>query len=181
MVAVNGTTSLGDWLEHSAGAIGIVFSDIVGSTLLLHRQKTMNYSLILRAHRSRAALLAARFDGRLVDPVGDGLVAAFRGATNAYQFASGLFHDPGDPHISVRAGVHFGPAQTHDEGLIGRHVHLAARVMEHGRDHELWVSDAAKAALEQEWLGFASGITWITSEECELKGIPDRHRLWRAA
>lgn len=181
MLPTNGETSLSGWLEGSAGAIGIVFSDIVGSTVLLHRHKTMDYSLILRAHRSQAALLAARYDGRLVTSVGDELVAAFRSAINAYQFACRLFQDPGDPRISVRAGVHFGPVRAHEEGFVGRHVHLGARVMEYGRDHELWVSDAAKAALEAESSRFASGIAWITSEECQLKGIPDRHRLWRAA
>jgi class 3 adenylate cyclase len=141
----------------------------------------MNYSLILRAHRSRATLLAARLDGRLMDPLADELVAAFLSATNAYQFACELFDDPGDPQISVRAGVHFGTVQADEGSLTGRHVHLAARVMEHGHEHELWVSDSAKAALEAESLRLASGIAWITSEECQLKGIPNTHRLWRAA
>jgi class 3 adenylate cyclase len=179
---VDRRSSLQDWLAHFGGVVGIAFVDIVDSTFVLNSHGTMNYSLVLRAYRSRAVLLATDFNGRLVDSVGDGLCAAFGSATNAYQFASGLFEDPGDPQISVRAGVHFGTVQVLGDGLVGRDMHLAARVIEHAKPRpELWVSDKAKAALEAESLRFASGISWMTSEEIELKGIPNRHRLWRAA
>jgi class 3 adenylate cyclase len=178
---MNQVIHLDEWLEHSPRAIGIVFSDIVGSTLLLHRVKTKNFALILGAYKSRAVDLAARFDGRLIDSVGDELFAAFRTATDAYQFASGLFLDPGHPELSVRAGVHFGSVQVLETRLVGRSVHLGARVMEHGHDHEFWISDAAKTALENESTTFASHIAWLDNVECELKGFPDRQRLWRAA
>jgi class 3 adenylate cyclase len=173
--------SLEDWLDHSPRAVGIVFTDIVGSTILIHRLETTNFSLILRAYQARALELAARFGGRVVDKVGDELFAAFRTAADAYRFASALYQDAGHPQLSVRAGVHFGTVQADEGRLVGRNVHLGARIMEHGGDHELWLSDAAKRALESESEAFASAITWLASVDCQLKGIPDTHRLWRAA
>lgn len=173
--------SLDEWLEQSGHQVGIVFTDIVGSTLLVQQEKTKNYGLILRAHNSRALSLAEQCDGRVVVNVGDQLLAAFRSATNAFRFAEALFHDPGDAQLRVRAGVHFGTVRAHETGLVGRDVHIAARVMAHGRDSELWVSDAAKQALERESLPLAAAINWIANEECELKGISDAQRLWRAA
>ena len=170
---MNQRTDLDEWLEHSPR--------IVGSTLLIHRLKTKNFALILGAYETRAASLVSRLDGRLIDSVGDELFAAFRTATGAYQFASELFRDPGHPELSVRAGVHFGSVQVLDARLVGRSVHLGARVMMHGRDHELWISDAEKAAIEMESATFASTIAWLGSVECELKGFPDTQRLWRAA
>ena len=178
---MNQEVSLDVWLERSPRAVGIVFTDIVGSTLLIHRLKTTNFSLILREYQSRAMQLAAGFDGRLIDRTGDELFAAFRTATGAYQFASALFEDPGHPQLIVRAGVHFGTVQSDDARLVGRNVHLGARILEYGGDHELWVSDAAKLALEVESAAVASSITWLTSVEAQLKGIPDAQRLWRAA
>jgi len=174
-------TSLEAWLERSRSVVGIVHADIVDSTLLLHRLKTRNFALVLRAYESRAATLATHLEGRLVDRVGDQLLAAFATAGAAYQFASELFRDPGDAKLVIRVGVHFGRVKADDAQLVGRHVHIGARVMELGRGHELWVSDAAKTALERESLSLAASIEWITSQECELQGVPDKHRVWRAA
>ena len=178
---MSGETSLGEWLAQPAHPVGIVFTDIVGSTLLLNRQKTENYSVILRAHQSRAALLTTLFEGRLVMNVGDEMLTLFRSAQAAFGFARDFFQDAGHPQLSIRAGVHFGTVHADGPDLVGRHVHLGARVMAHGQDHELWVSDAAKSALEAESAEFASAIAWIRSEDCQLKGVPDVHRLWRAA
>jgi adenylate cyclase len=174
-------TSLEDWLARSGHTVGIVFADIVGSTLLLHRLKTRNFALILGAYQTRASQLAAQYNGRLIDRIGDQLLAAFENATTAYEFGSALFDDPGHPKLTVRVGVHIGKVRAHDGHLVGRHIHFGARVVEHGRGNELWVSDAAKIALERESSGLASRISWITVEECELPGIPGPCRLWRAA
>jgi class 3 adenylate cyclase len=173
--------SLEDWLAHSGHQVGIVFTDIVGSTLLVQQERTKNYGLILRAHNARAVSVAEQFEGRVVVNVGDQLLAAFRSATSAFGFAEALFHDPGDAQVRIRAGVHFGTVRAHETGLVGRDVHIAARVMAHGRDSELWVSDVAKRTLESESLLPTAAINWIADEECELKGISDTHRLWRAA
>jgi class 3 adenylate cyclase len=173
--------SLRDWLDDSARVVGIAFTDIIGSTVLIHQQETVTYSHILRAYQTRAVHLTSRLEGRLITHIGDELFAAFRSASNAYHFACALFQDPGHPTLRVRAGIHFGSVQAHDSSLVGRNVHLGARVMAHARDQELWVSDAAKSAIEKESGSLASRIAWITSEECELKGFPGTQRLWRAA
>jgi len=67
------------------------------------------------------------------------------------------------------------------EAIVGRNVHLCARIMQRAAVPELWVSDDAKVALEVESPGLASGISWIARDDCELSGIPGRHSLWRAA
>jgi hypothetical protein len=67
------------------------------------------------------------------------------------------------------------------ERLIGRNVHYCARVMQRADDPELWVSDAARRAMEVGAERFASEIVWIANDEMELKGIPGLQRLWRAA
>ena len=169
---------LSDWLARSEGVVGIAFTDLVGSTSLLFSRETLNFTKLLRSHRSRAATLAAELQGRLIDATADGLLAAFPTASGAFDFASGLLEDPGQESLQIRAGVHHGRVRAEGSGLIGRNVHLGARVMQHAGDGELWVSDAARAALEVE--SPRGDDAWLESEECELKGVPTPQRLWRA-
>jgi adenylate cyclase len=174
-------TSLAEWLAGADGSLALVFSDIVGSTNLLYSARTLDYVSMLRAHKRRAAALSEENRGRLIGETGDELLVAFAQAAQAYVFAEALFGDPGHAQLRVRVGVHYGRVRAEGDGLAGRNVHLGARVMQHGAESELWLSDAAKSALEEESPVFAARIAWIAQDECELKGVPGRHRLWRAA
>jgi len=172
---------LAEWLAGSDGSAALVFSDIVGSTNLLYAARTLDYVGMMRAHKRRAEALIRTHDGRLIGEAGDEILAAFLQAARAYAFADELFDDPGHQQLRVRVGVHFGAVRAEGESLAGRNVHLGARVMQHAVDRELWLSDAAKVALEGESPALAARIAWIAHDECELKGVPGRQRLWRAA
>ena len=172
---------LKEWLEESGWRVGIVFTDIVGSTLLVESKRTKNYGQIVRTHKARATRLAAEFEGRIVSRVGDQHLAVFRTVRNAFDFARAFFHDTGHPQLRIRAGVHFGTVGADDDGLVGRSVNRAARVMSHGRESELWVSDVAKRMLDDDADATGANATWLKSEVCHLKGIAARQRLWRAA
>jgi adenylate cyclase len=169
------------WLARAERGVGLVFADIVGSALLVHGEGTKVYARILSAYRSRADELVAGLDGWVVSREGDEIFSAFLSATSAYRFARAMFEDAGHPQVAVRIGVHFGTVSSHDSGLVGRVIPFAARVMAHAAPHEVWVSDAAKRALEAESLLLANEISWITSEQCLLDGIPAPQLLWRAA
>jgi hypothetical protein len=53
--------------------------------------------------------------------------------------------------------------------------------MQRAEDSALWVSDAARSAIEARQKEASTEIVWIASDEVELKGVPGLHRLWRAA
>lgn len=173
--------SLSEWLARCNGVLGLVFTDVVGSTLLLFTRKTQAYTRLLRGYRAHAREVIESLEGRLVDEPGDELFAAFPSATSAYRFAWELFHNTGVPDLQIRAGVHYGAVSEERNVLVGRDVHLGARVMQQAEGSELWVSAAAKAALETESPTSAAQISWIATVEPEIEGIPHRQRLWRAA
>ena len=173
--------SVESWLRACDGWVALAFTDIVESTLLLHALETVDFSRLLRAHRRQAAELVSNRNGRILDESGDGLFAAFPNAIRAWSFAHQLLLDPGAPKVRIRAGLHVGPVTALDDGLVGRNVHLAARVMQHAGDQELWLSDAAKKAVEAEADDHLLPISWITSEVCSLRGFKGAHLLWRAA
>ena len=171
---------LSDWLTRNEGLAGLVLTDVVRSTSLLFETHTVRYARILREHRARASELVERFDGRLIDQSGDGHLVAFPDATRAFLFARELFADSGHERLHIRVGVHFGRVRAEGDALVGRTLHVCARVMQRAEEPELWVSDEARRAIEAGSAEVAAGITWMESDDSALKGIPEPHRLWRA-
>lgn len=182
MVDVNTESTLLGWFGAAPAPVALVYTDIVASTDLQNRVRTNNYSQIFSAHEWRVGALAGQLQGLLVFNTGDGFLLAFRTIENAYRFGAALFADPGDPHLRVRIGLHFGAVTVHGHRVMGRNVNLCRRVMEHARhgEPEFWISGTTKAALETESPQLASEITWITSALCELRGFPGVQQLWRA-
>jgi class 3 adenylate cyclase len=176
-----GELPLSHWISQHGSRAGLVFTDVVDSTLLLFERETVDYRQLLGAHADRARALAESLGGRLVDEKGDELLAAFPTATSACRFARELYADTGHPNLGIRAGVHFGTVRAENRILVGRSVHMGARVMQRGKDREIWLSDAARQALERESPELAKRTEWIDCDDCELKGVPGRQRLWRIA
>jgi class 3 adenylate cyclase len=174
------TETLTEWISRHDGRVGLVLADVVESTTLLYSTGTLNFTAMIRSHRRRVTALIREFGGRLIDQPGDETLAVFPKATGAYSFAAELLRDSGHPKIAVRAGIHFGTVSVAGAALVGRNVHLTARVAQQAVDRELWISDAAKVAIEAESPELAAGIPWITSVERDLRGIPEKQTLWRA-
>lgn len=107
-------SSLEDWLSRSDGDVCLVFADIVGSALLVHRQGTRVYAHVLSAYRLRAESLASAHNGRIISKEGDEIFAAFLDAPTGYRFARELNDDAGHTLISVRVGVHVGHVSCHE-------------------------------------------------------------------
>jgi len=75
--------------------------------------------------------------------------------------------------IEIRAGVHTGEIEFVGDEVRGIAVHLAARVMALAGSSETLVSSTVKD------LTAGSGLSFEDAGEHELKGIPDRWRLYR--
>jgi len=173
--------SLHKWVEKGSGSACLVFTDIVGSTSLLSKVGTVLYTDFRRAHQDRANQLRRKFAGILIDKTGDSLFLAFHKVVKAYAFAIGLFDNPGHNNIKIRIGIHYGRVSVDSEALIGKTVHYAARVMQHGKGNEFWLSDSAKHSLEEESPDLADSIEWLKSEESDFKGFAEKQILWRVA
>jgi predicted ATPase len=112
--------------ERPAGTVTFVFTDIEGSTKLLHELGGETYAEALAEHRR--AVRAAFAAGHEVDTQGDAFFYAFERASDAVTACSAavaaLEHGP----IRVRVGVHTGEPVLTDEGYVGVDVHRAARI-----------------------------------------------------
>ena len=75
--------------------------------------------------------------------------------------------------IEIRAGVHVGECEVIDGHLGGRTAVIGARVGALAGPSEVLVSQTVKDLVA------GSGITFDDAGEHELKGVPDRWRLYR--
>ena len=75
--------------------------------------------------------------------------------------------------IEIRAGVHTGEVDTRRHDVGGMAVAIGARVGALAGPSEVLVSQTVKDLVA------GSGLTFEDAGEHELKGVPDRWRLYR--
>lgn len=128
------------------GTVTFLFTDVEGSTRLLHRLGDAGYAEALAEHRRLLRAAFAEHDGVEIDTQGDAFFVAFPTAPRALAAARrGLKALAGGP-INVRIGVHTGTPVVTDEGYIGKDVHRAARIAAAGNGGQVLVS-ASTAGL----------------------------------
>jgi class 3 adenylate cyclase len=109
---------------------------------------------------------------------GDAVFAAFHRVGDAFRYARSILEDTGSDKVRVRVGIHDGVVHPAHDGLFGKAVHYVARIAERAGESELWLSDAAKLALESSAPELAARLPWRLVDDCELREVPGRHRVW---
>ena len=151
----------------------VLFTDLVGSTERATELGDRTYrELIERHHRAVRAELA-RHEGVEVDTAGDGFFATFAGPARAVECACAIRDAVEALGIQVRAGVHTGEVETIDGKVGGIGVHIGSRVAGAAGPSEVLVSQTVKDLVA------GSGLSFEDAGEHELKGVPDRWRLYR--
>ena len=121
------------------GTVTFLFTDIEGSTRLLHELGD-DYADALAAHRRVLREAFDRHGGVEVDTQGDAFFVAFARAKDALAAAAegqaALELGP----IRVRMGLHTGEPLVTEEGYVGIDVHRAARIAAAGHGGQTVVS-----------------------------------------
>src|SRR3954467_873602 len=108
-----------------SGTVTFLFTDIEGSTRLLHEHGPA-YADLLAEHRRHLRAAVARHAGVEVDTQGDSFFVAFADAEDALATAAEIVEAVG--LVRVRIGIHTGTPIVTDEGYVGLDVHRAARI-----------------------------------------------------
>ena len=161
--------SLLEWAGGARITLAIVFTDIVGSTALNVEFGDAAMSEVRRRHFAQSAALLAKYAGREIKTIGDSVMAVFRSAETALDYARALQLDPGASELQVRAGIHIGSVEVADGDVYGTEVALASRVVSAIAGAEIWLSDRAKEDVER--AGGHRGLQWHPHDAVELKGI----------
>jgi len=128
------------------GRLTLLFTDVEGSTRLLHELGD-GYAAVLAEHRRVLREAFARHGGTEVDTQGDAFFYVFRSAEEALAAAGEGCELLESGPIRVRIGVHTGTPTPTNEGYVGADVHLAARIGAVGHGGQVVLSDAARREL----------------------------------
>ena len=131
--------------ELPRGTVTFLFTDVEGSTKLLHELGAESYADALAGHRRALREAFSEHGGVEVDTQGDAFFVAFPtapGALAAAQEAQAALSIP------VRMGLHTGTPLLTEEGYVGADVHRAARIAAAGHGRQILVSASTAALLE---------------------------------
>jgi len=135
-----------------SGTVTFLFTDVEGSTKLLHELGAEAYAAAL-AHHRRVVREAFRAHGGVeVDTQGDAFFVAFPTAPGALAAVEEMIAGLASGPIRVRMGLHTGTPLLTEEGYVGADVNRAARIAAVGHGEQVLVSAATASLLEADGL-----------------------------
>jgi class 3 adenylate cyclase len=163
----------GEQVRSSRRLATVLFTDVVGATARAAEIGDAAWRDLIAAHHVIVRRELARFSGTEIDTAGDGFFATFDGPARAVHCAKAIGSRVRDLGIEVRAGVHTGEIEAVNGKVGGIAVHIGARIAALAGPSEVLASSTVKD------LTAGSGLVFEDAGEHELKGVPDRWRLYR--
>jgi predicted ATPase/class 3 adenylate cyclase len=133
--------------ELPTGTVTFLFTDVEGSTRLLHSLGADAYAEALAQHRRVIREACAAEDGVEVDTQGDAFLFAFPTAPGALVAAAAFTDALASGPIRVRVGLHTGTPLLTDEGYVGDDLHRAARIAAAGHGGQILVSSSTASLI----------------------------------
>jgi predicted ATPase/class 3 adenylate cyclase len=130
-----------------AGTVTFLFTDVEGSTRLLHELGAEDYAEALAEHRRVLREAFGAQGGVEVDTQGDAFFVAFPTAPGALAAAREALEGLTPGPIRVRMGIHTGTPHLGAEGYVGADVHRAARIAACGHGGQVLVSASTASLL----------------------------------
>jgi len=131
------------------GTVTFLFTDVEGSTKLLHEVGAEAYDEALAGHRRALRDAFARHGGVEVDTEGDAFFVAFPRPDGAVAAAAEAQRVLAAGPIRVRMGLHTGAPHLGREGYIGPDVHLGARIAASAHGGQVVLSRQTRSLLDE--------------------------------
>jgi class 3 adenylate cyclase len=151
----------------------VLFTDIVDSTAHAATLGDHAWKEILERHHGIVRRLLASYRGVEIDTAGDGFYATFDGPARAASCALAIVDAVRPLGVEVRAGLHTGEVETIAGKAGGLAVVIGARVGASAGPSEVLATRTVRD------LTAGSALTFEDAGEQDLKGVPDRWRLYR--
>ena len=132
-----------------SGTVTLLFTDIEGSTALLHSLGD-EYADVLAEHRHILRAAFAKRGGVEVDTQGDAFFYAFTRAGDAVEAAGEGQDGLAESRVRVRIGVHTGEPLVAAEGYVGIDVHRAARIAAAAHGGQVVISQTTRDLVDSE-------------------------------
>jgi len=136
--------------DFPSGTVTFLFTDVEGSTTLLHELGAETYAEALAEHRRIVREACAAESGVEVDTQGDAFFFAFHTANGAVASAKAITEALAVGPMYVRIGLHTGTPHLTSEGYVGEDTHLGARIGASGHGGQILLSGATRALIDGE-------------------------------
>jgi class 3 adenylate cyclase/predicted alpha/beta hydrolase len=150
----------------------VLFTDIVGSTERVAAEGDRRWRTRIESHDIITRDVLDQHGGRLIRTTGDGVLAIFDGPGRAVQCALSLRDALRTIAVDIRAGIHTGEIDIAGDDISGIGVHVAARVVNHAADGQIWVSGVVPLLMA------GSNVEFEPRGEWALKGVPGEWPLF---
>ncbi|MEE8375766.1 MAG: tetratricopeptide repeat protein [Acidimicrobiia bacterium] len=168
-------------MEYPTGTVTFLFTDVEGSTRLLH-ELGERYSAALDAHSKIIASRVSAADGLVVNTEGDAFFCVFSNAVDAVTAAVGIQRDlfdyvwPTSGVFRVRMGIHTGEGTLGARDYVGVDVHRAARISGAGHGGQILVSAETYALVGRK---LSRSVSMRDLGEHWLKDLPQAEHLFQ--
>ena len=162
----------------------MLFTDIEGSTRLLHELGVDAYSQLLGVHHGLLRTAVAASNGVEIKTEGDSFFVVFTSASDALCAAAEAQRSlaaqewPMGVHVLVRMGVHTGDVQLSSGDYVGMDVHRAARVSAAAHGGQVLLTEATRSVAEAM---LPDGLSIHDLGEHLLKDIDQPEHLFQLA
>ena len=143
----------------------LLFTDIVDSSRTATAMGDREWRDLLARHNAVVRRELARFRGEERDTAGDGFFATFDGPGRAIRCALAVVEAVRPLGLELRAGVHTGECELHEEKVAGVALSVGARICGQAGAGEVFVSRAVKDLVA------GSGLEFAARGLRELKGV----------
>ena len=150
----------------------VMFSDMVSSTERAAEIGDRQWRDVLDRHDELVRRQLAAHGGREIKTTGDGFLALFAAPARAIRCAMAIRDELAAAGVEVRIGLHSGEVELRGNDVGGIAVNIGARVAASGSAGDVVVSSTVKDLVA------GSGIRFADRGEHELKGVPERWRLF---
>ncbi|MGH7451195.1 MAG: ATP-binding protein, partial [bacterium] len=164
-----------------AGTVTFLFSDIEGSTQLLHRIGEQ-YAQALEEQRVIIRAAFQQFAGYEIDTAGDGFFVAFSRAQDgvaaaiAAQRQLAVHQWPEGETLRVRMALHTGEPIATATGYVGVDVHRAARLCSAGYGGQILISETTRQLVAD---NLPEGVTLRDLGEHRLKDLQQAEHIYQ--
>lgn len=167
--------------EYRRKLAAILSADVKGYSRLMSDNEEQTITT-LTAYREVMANLINKYQGRVIDSVGDNLLAEFNSVLDAVKCSVAIQKDhqvknevlPENRRMQYRIGVNLGDVVAEGERIYGDGVNIAARIQGLARGGGICISDTV-----HDQIGNKLGLSYNFLGEKSVKNIPKSVRVYQ--
>jgi len=160
-------------MSKSRRLAAIMFTDIVGYTAIMGNDEEKAFRL-LNKNRELQKRIIAKFNGRWIKELGDGVMASFDTVSDSVNAAINIQKEcHAIPDLQLTIGIHLGEVVFENEDVFGDGVNIASRIQAFALPGSIYISEAIHNNISNK-----QGIETVFIRNEKLKNVLSPMRIY---